>query len=94
MLRNQPAHDPANLQTAEKSLKFQLKSLLFEINDYINAFDITPRADVKGNDWSKFGDVMDTTTFRLFRSLLIKQYVDTLNYVFAGFTHFNQTDCN
>ncbi|KRT84021.1 hypothetical protein AMK59_1001 [Oryctes borbonicus] len=94
MLQYQKAKDPSNANVTEKDLKLQLRNLLFEINDYINAFDVSPERDVHRNDWAQYNMEMDTTKFKVYSSTLIKHYVHTLNYVYAGLNYYNQTDCN
>ncbi|GJQ74152.1 hypothetical protein Trydic_g19070 [Trypoxylus dichotomus] len=94
MLQYQKAKDPSNADATEKALKLQLKSLLYEINDYLTAFDIKPIPDVHRVDWADYNMEMDTTKFKVYSSTLIKHYVSTLNYVYAGLNYYNQTDCN
>lgn len=92
MLEYQRAHAAEEVDVTEKDLKLQLKSLLYEIKDYINAFGIIPDPDARRSDWDNMK--LDNTGFALYSRLLINHYVSTLNYVYAGLNYYNVTDCN
>lgn len=84
----------SNITEETKKEKFHLRSLLYELHRYVSSYEITLFPDVKFDDLPEvYKPTMDDTKFMIFSCLLVRQYVNTLNYVHAGLSHYNQTDC-